>query len=355
MQKAAVQDGIESAVLFSWPSNRSSLGDGKFGFEDEEPTNDEMAANIHVLDSYPVVIGRSHDADIVVGEKLISRKHLEVSFDNDEWYVKDLNSSNGSTLNGKPLSNRRRRLGNGNVIELASSMRYIFQSPISNRRDFEALYKQEFHTDLPLDISRWNLLRLEHLGFSDLSGLFVSVETITRGGKENEGDVVVQAANRSDSFPIIVRHDANRHSFQQYLVRKYLVQGSIEEFPQRTEPHGLFGWWGHGINSFAFYYQIITNKRRVLFRLHFGGAYSNIDEDRNNVVEFLSSYAVFEGESGPKIESATLAHSYSPLMYEITLDTEDNGPPSIIRGALDGVSPGELFRELKMRVVSATN
>lgn len=58
---------------------------------------------------YPItrsrtVIGRGSDADITVDDTGISRRHLEVLWDGTRAQVNDLGSTNGSTLNGAPLS-----------------------------------------------------------------------------------------------------------------------------------------------------------------------------------------------------------------------------------------------------------
>jgi len=58
---------------------------------------------------YPIVksrtiIGRGHDADITVDDTGISRKHVEVLWDGKRAQVNDLGSTNGSQLNGEPVS-----------------------------------------------------------------------------------------------------------------------------------------------------------------------------------------------------------------------------------------------------------
>jgi hypothetical protein len=58
---------------------------------------------------YPItrshtVIGRGSDADITVDDSGISRKHVEVLWDGTRAQVNDLGSTNGSLLNGNPVS-----------------------------------------------------------------------------------------------------------------------------------------------------------------------------------------------------------------------------------------------------------
>ncbi|MEO8907294.1 MAG: DUF3662 and FHA domain-containing protein [Microbacteriaceae bacterium] len=58
---------------------------------------------------YPIVqsrtvIGRGSDADITVNDTGISRKHVEVIWDGSRAQVRDLGSTNGSQLNGRPVT-----------------------------------------------------------------------------------------------------------------------------------------------------------------------------------------------------------------------------------------------------------
>jgi hypothetical protein len=50
------------------------------------------------------VIGRGSDADITVDDTGTSRKHVEVLWDGTRGQVNDLGSTNGSKLNGQPLT-----------------------------------------------------------------------------------------------------------------------------------------------------------------------------------------------------------------------------------------------------------
>ena len=50
------------------------------------------------------VIGRGSDADITVDDTGTSRKHVEVLWDGARGQVNDLGSTNGSKLNGQPLT-----------------------------------------------------------------------------------------------------------------------------------------------------------------------------------------------------------------------------------------------------------
>lgn len=51
-----------------------------------------------------VRIGRSSDNDVVFGEKEVSRHHCELYCSNGKVYIKDLNSTNGTQVNGRTIT-----------------------------------------------------------------------------------------------------------------------------------------------------------------------------------------------------------------------------------------------------------
>jgi hypothetical protein len=54
------------------------------------------------------------------------------------------------------------------------------------------------------------------------------------------------------------------------------------------------GFWGHGVNSYAFYLSRVTPGSRVHFRLPYGGAYGDERKDARRVREFLLAFLEFE-------------------------------------------------------------
>jgi hypothetical protein len=55
----------------------------------------------NVLSGSRVVIGRSREADIVVADPNVSRRHAEMRRDDEGWRVVDLGSTNGIKVNGR--------------------------------------------------------------------------------------------------------------------------------------------------------------------------------------------------------------------------------------------------------------
>jgi predicted component of type VI protein secretion system len=65
------------------------------------------------------VIGRSPDADLQLDDQAVSWNHLEIERRGDVLMATDLDSRNGTALNGEPLD-RPRRLGDGDTLILGS-------------------------------------------------------------------------------------------------------------------------------------------------------------------------------------------------------------------------------------------
>ncbi len=56
-----------------------------------------------VVDTLPLEIGRSPEADLVLPDDTVSRRHAVVRGDRGAIEVEDLGSSNGTSINGNPM------------------------------------------------------------------------------------------------------------------------------------------------------------------------------------------------------------------------------------------------------------
>jgi hypothetical protein len=86
-----------------------------------------IAGRAELLGSHGATLGRSRDADIVLDDANVSRKHAEVRPSGGSWIVRDLGSTNGIKVNGRRVDpNRPQSIKPGDVIELGTS-RAIFE------------------------------------------------------------------------------------------------------------------------------------------------------------------------------------------------------------------------------------
>ncbi len=73
-----------------------------------------------LLGSGGATLGRSREADIVIDDANVSRKHAEVRPSGGSWIVRDLGSTNGVKVNGRRIQGAQ-SLKQGDVIELGTS------------------------------------------------------------------------------------------------------------------------------------------------------------------------------------------------------------------------------------------
>lgn len=51
-----------------------------------------------------VIIGRSNHCDILLEDKTVSARHARLAYHHGQWWLDDLASTNGTFLNGEPVS-----------------------------------------------------------------------------------------------------------------------------------------------------------------------------------------------------------------------------------------------------------
>ena len=71
-------------------------------------------------------LGRHPDNDIQVLDTLVSKQHCVLEREGDGWVIEDLASTNGTMLNGEPVS--RARLKDGDVVDIGLT-RLTFHGP----------------------------------------------------------------------------------------------------------------------------------------------------------------------------------------------------------------------------------
>jgi hypothetical protein len=86
-----------------------------------EPEVVELYANgtKHTIDKDSVVIGRSRDCDIRLADPNVSRRHAELRQEGTAYWILDLGSTNGLTVNGR--RQQRARLENDDRITVGST------------------------------------------------------------------------------------------------------------------------------------------------------------------------------------------------------------------------------------------
>jgi predicted component of type VI protein secretion system len=79
-----------------------------------------IGGRAELLGSNGATIGRSREADIVLDDANVSRKHAEIRPSGGSWTVRDMGSTNGVKVNGRRIEGAQ-SLKPGDVIELGTS------------------------------------------------------------------------------------------------------------------------------------------------------------------------------------------------------------------------------------------
>lgn len=72
-----------------------------------------------------MVLGRGEECDIVLAERQISRQHIRIYKETDFYYIQDLDSKNGTWVNGQQLKGTR-ELRDGDEVHVALAVRIRF-------------------------------------------------------------------------------------------------------------------------------------------------------------------------------------------------------------------------------------
>lgn len=73
-----------------------------------------------VVDALPAELGRSPDADLVLADDSVSRRHAVLRGDLGALEIEDLGSSNGTSINGNPMAGSLSLL-DGDLVSFGSA------------------------------------------------------------------------------------------------------------------------------------------------------------------------------------------------------------------------------------------
>ena len=81
----------------------------------------------------PILIGRSEEANIRIAyDQYCSRRHAKIYWDNDKCYVADLESTNGTSVNGSKITGTL-ELNNNDVVNLGQTELIISIAEVSKK------------------------------------------------------------------------------------------------------------------------------------------------------------------------------------------------------------------------------
>ncbi len=102
--------------------------------------------------------------------------------------------------------------------------------------------------------------------------------------------------------------------------KQFLNQSDIEPFITLcTQGYFLVGFWGHGINSSAFYYSRANAWSRIFFRLPYGGVYTDNNAMAKLFVRFLTQYFDYEKRLRESVKDFIAIESMHKGYYRIEM------------------------------------
>src|SRR5258707_2693716 len=91
--------------------------------------NDRLAQALP-LETYPFTIGRARDCHLIIDHTQVSRLHACLEYDHEQVVLTDLNSTNGTFVNGERLRpGQQQRLRARDQIHLAQGCTLEFDDP----------------------------------------------------------------------------------------------------------------------------------------------------------------------------------------------------------------------------------
>jgi hypothetical protein len=108
-------------VYRATPAETEAASAEELGLEPEPELTASLTINgaAHELRKPSVVIGRSKECDIRVSDPNVSRRHAEIRQEGSLYWIIDLGSTNGLSVNGRQL--KRSKLDEGDRITLGST------------------------------------------------------------------------------------------------------------------------------------------------------------------------------------------------------------------------------------------
>lgn len=105
------------------------------------------------LSGYEVDIGRDNKCAVVLNDPSVSRRHCRLAryHHGDIWRIEDLNSSNGTMVNGRPLAAGPKSISVGDEIRCGAhaAMRLILSPPSAGRSNGSQASSERGVTDAP--------------------------------------------------------------------------------------------------------------------------------------------------------------------------------------------------------------
>ena len=175
-----------------------------------------------------ISIGRNKNNQIVINNNTISKDHAIIEFDEDyNCTIKDLNSSNGTYVNGQKLKTIPWKLRTGDKIKFGKyDLEYIFESP---NMENDTKTEQEINTQLSQNLNEINEQKEE---------LFHKEDNIIKDGKislVNENELSFPKMNHFQNKKNILYSFGNSNGMNNNTEQNTLNNNINNEFSNKNQ------------------------------------------------------------------------------------------------------------------------
>ncbi len=144
-----------------------------------------------------VVIGRDHSADITIDKNTVSRRHSRITYKDDRFILEDLDSSNGTFLNGTQIFGEA-VLNAGDLISISPDVILEFQTPIFQDQETKLADIQDL-TALPAHVKL--VVTIE----GDIPRTYTLDQNRITIGRAPDNDIVIQSQVMSRKHAVVER------------------------------------------------------------------------------------------------------------------------------------------------------
>ncbi|MEL6150663.1 MAG: FHA domain-containing protein [Chloroflexota bacterium] len=156
-----------------------------------------------ILEIDDITVGRGDESYIAIPRRQISREHIRIYKENDGFVIEDLESKNGTWINGHQLKGKQ-SLRDGDEIHLALTARLQFfgsgataplpfepPEKIGGRlrldRDSRRVFIEDTELDPPLSPPQYRLLELLYINSGSVCSREAVVETVWPDAENGDG------------------------------------------------------------------------------------------------------------------------------------------------------------------------
>lgn len=86
-----------------------------------------------VIERAWLVAGRQEDCDFALADPMMSRRHFQVGVEEGDFYVEDLGSTNGTTLNAKKLDKKTHLMYGDRIVAGDTVLRFFIEEDLEKK------------------------------------------------------------------------------------------------------------------------------------------------------------------------------------------------------------------------------